>query len=75
MGMDNELIKILKQLEGEGEDDEEKDAQGKPLVKGSRSKESEEASNRQQLNLEELAFSQAELQRGFFDDFVGGWAL
>ena len=58
MGMDNELIKILKQLEGEGDDDEEKDASGKTIVKGSRSKEAEEASNRQMLCLEELAFSQ-----------------
>merc|ERR1719189_2084674 len=58
MGMDNELIKILKQLEGEGDDDDEKDAHGKPIVKGSRSKEDEEASNRQVLNLEDLAFSQ-----------------
>ena len=37
---------------------EEKDASGKSVVKGSRSKEAEEASNKQVLNLEELAFSQ-----------------
>ena len=58
MGMDNELIKILKQLEGEGEEEEEKDASGKTILKGSRSKEEAEASNRQVLNLEDLAFSQ-----------------
>ena len=59
MGMDNELIKILKQLEGEaGDDEEEKDAQGKPVAKGSKYKQSEEMSKCQALNLEELAFSQ-----------------
>jgi len=59
MGMDNELIKILKQLEGEaGDEEEEKDAQGKTVSKGSKSKQSEEMSKCQALNLDELAFSQ-----------------
>ena len=60
MGMDNELIKILKQLEGEGgeEEDGEKDAQGKPVTRGGKQSQAEFETNCQQLNLEDLAFSQ-----------------
>jgi pre-mRNA-splicing helicase BRR2 len=46
-------------LEGEGGDEEEeKDALGKPVSKGSKSKQSEEMSKCQALNFDELAFSQ-----------------
>ena len=58
MGMDNELIRILKQLEGEREDeDEETDAQGH-TIKGAKSKEDETVSKCAVLDLEDLAFSQ-----------------
>ena len=58
MGMDNELIKILKQLEGERDDDDmETDAQGH-TIKGSKNKEDETVSKCAMLDLEDLAFSQ-----------------
>ena len=58
MMMDNELIKILKQLEGERDDEDmEVDEKGQ-TIKGKQTREDETVSKCSVLDLEDLAFSQ-----------------